>query len=797
MPLTQEIRDAARSLSRTPAFTLLAVVTLALGIGANTALFSVLKAVVLDPLPFPDPGRLMTLERLARDGRVVGQSAADFVDVARDARSFAAFAGSRERVLDLAGAGGEPVRLSGAEVTPAFFDVFGVPAALGRPLRASEDRPGDRRAVLSARAFRRVFGSDRSVVGRTLEMGGVSATVVGVMPDGFDWPAGAEAWLLSDLLVPSSPIPTKRSILENRGMRYIDAIARLRPGVGLAAARGEMIALDRRLVAADPANNADAALRLRPLHDQVTGAVRLPLVLLFGVVCLVLLAAATNVAGLLVARGAGRRRELAIRVSLGASPGSLARHLLAESLLLSLLGGAAGLLVADAAPRALLRVLPDAVPRGAGIGVDPGVLVFTLGVSVLTGLLFGVAPARAATRVDVVEGLRASGRGATSGSRLRSRLVAVQIAVAVGVVGAAGLLLRSLERISSVDAGFAVDSLVTIDLSIPDARYPAPAVFYRDVLAALRQRARYPVAAGFPAPFTGDTGAAPIRRVDQPVEAALAAHLVVVTPGYFGASGVPLVAGRDFAEADRSDAAPVLILSRAAAERLWPGQDAVGRTLAPFMGSTAPVVIGVVGDVRRQDLTEEPGPALYLPVSQFPLSILHVVARGAPASQVAADLRAVVRSIDPTLPLGDARTVVEARAGTLAAPRFRAALVASFAGLTLVLVAVGLYGVLSDSVSRRTRELAVRLALGARPGQVVGHVMRDALRVAVLGMGVGLVGALVLGRVLASLLFQIGPADPAALGATCLLVITVVGLAAFLPAWRAARIAPAEALAGD
>ena len=472
MNLIDDVRHALRSLAKNRSFAAVTIATLALGIGANTALFSVVNAVLLRPLPHDHPERIAVVWRTQPASPENPHSAADFLDIQKDGRSFESLAGYRGLVLDLAQGAGEPRRLTGAEVTSGFFDVFGTPAALGRTFRANSDRPGDRLAVLSHGSWQRGFGSDPSVVGRSVRFGSVPMTVVGVMPKSFSWPADTQAWVLSDLPVPTPPLPVA-DLMTQRGLSYFEVVARLKPSVTLAEARAELDGIGRRLAAAFPDNDKDRGYRVVPLQEQMTGRMRSSFLTLLGVVGLVLLIASANVANLLLARGLGRQREMALRASLGASPARLVRQLLVESIVLGLLGGVAGLGVADQGTRLLLRIVPSDLPRSGDVGIDGTVLLFTLAVSVGTGLLFGVAPALEAARVPPLEALRSGGRAATAaGGRLRSALVGAEIAIALVVLSAAGLLLESFVRLQAVDPGYLTDAVVAMPLELPTSRYP-------------------------------------------------------------------------------------------------------------------------------------------------------------------------------------------------------------------------------------------------------------------------------------------------------------------------------------
>lgn len=806
MSILDDIRRALRALRRQRGTTAVVVATLALGVGANSAMFSVANGVLLRALPYDRPERIVALWRTSPTTSEDPHSAGDFLEIQRESRAFEHLAGWREVALDLRpDGGGDAQRIPGAEVTPAFFDVFGVPAALGRALRAGADRPGDRLIVLSDGAWRRVFGADPAVVGRSLRFNDVPLTVVGVMPPRFRWPPAAQVWRLADLPVPSSPLPDADDrLLANHGLRYFEVAGRLRAGVRREEAQGELDTLARRLAEAHPDNDRDRGLRLEPLEQRVLGGVGRSLALLLGVVGLVLLIAVANVANLLLAQGAGRARELAVRTSLGASPRRLLRLVLTESLLLGLAGGAAGLAAAWVALPFVKRLLPADLPRADEIGVDARVVAATLAIAVAAGLLCGLLPALQARRSDLVAALHAGGRTAGApGRRLRRVLVAAELALALAVLSGAALLLRSLVSLQGVDPGFRAEPVTTVALDLPAARYgtrAAQARFYDQVIERLSASGRLEVAAGFPLPFSdGAKSAAPVQREGRPQAnggETPTALLGIATPGYLRILGIPLVRGRDFSAADGPDGARVLLISEALARRDWPGEDPLG-TRVRLGGDEPFTVVGVVGDVRRRSPDAPPEPALYLSHRQFTLPLLHLVVRGAGTETVAAEARAAVRGIDAALPVARVEPLDATRSRALAQPRFRTAVLGLFAALAVALAAIGLYGMMSDAVQRRRQEMGIRLALGARPDELTRLVLRDGLRLALLGCAAGTLGALALGRVLASFLFGVRPADPPTLLAVALLLVGVALLAAWLPARRAARVDPLTALRAE
>ncbi len=803
MRLFDDIRWGLRMLRRRPGLTAVTTATLALGVGANSAVFSVVNGVLLRPLPYAEPERIAALWRTAPETSEEPHSAGDFLDMQRDNRSFERLAGFREIACEMQTPAGDPQHVIGAEVTPDYFDVFGLPAALGRALRGGEDRPGERLVVLREGLWRSAFAADPGIVGRTLRLDGEPFSVVGVMPAAFRWPSDAQLWRLSALPVPSSPVESEGELLSNHGLRYFQVVGRLRAGVTRDAAQAELDAIAARLARAHPDNNANRGLRLVALRDQLVGGVRRTLVLLLAVVGLVLLIAAGNVANLMLAHGVGRARELAVRASLGASPSRVVRQLLVESGVLGVLGGAAGLATAWLLLPLLTRLLPADLPRLDDIAVDPRVVALTLAAALLAGLLAGLAPAWQARRADLVQALHAGPRvSGGAGRRVRQVLVAAELALAVLVLSGAGLLLRSFARLERVDPGFRMQGVTAAALDLPAPRYPARADqvrFYDALLEKLGAGGRLEAAVGFPLPFGDGTASSAPVQVDgrtAPGRDAPRALFATVSPGWFRLLRIPLRRGRVFDASDGRDSPPVVVISESLARREWPGADPLGARLR-FGGDQAFTVIGVVADVQRRGPEVAPEPTLYLCHRQFSLPMMHALLRGADTQAAASALRATLRALDPALPLTGVEPLGEALARALAQPRFRAAVLMLFAALALALAAIGLYGVMSDAVQRRRQELGVRLALGARPDGLVRLVLADGLRLALAGGLVGLLAALALGQVLAAFLFGVAPRDPLTLAGVSLLLVGIALVSAWLPARRAARVDPLTALRAE
>jgi predicted permease len=820
--VANDLRLALRRLRRAPGFALAGLSTLALGVGAVTAAWSVVDAVLVRPLPFADERVVQIWGAGAADARLP-QSAGNYLDLVREARSFERLAAYRNDGFGVLAGSGEPQRVAGAEVTAGFFEVFDARPLLGRAFSEGLDRPagagvaegpgGHRLAVLGEGYWRAAFAADPGAVGRSLTVEGEPATIVGVMPAAFAWPPGSPGdmalWLLSPLPVPRAPLGVAGDLLANRGLRYFQAVGRLRSGVPAEAVAGELGALARRMEEADPANNAGYGMRVVPLKQELVGDQRPGLLLLLAAVGLVLVVALADVTGLLLARAAERRGELVLRAALGAGRWRLARELGAEALVLAALGGAAGLLLARAGVALFLRWAPPGLPRLAEVAVDARAAVFACVASLGAALLCGAAPAwlwAAAARGALHPALAAGGRSLTGarGQGLRRALVVGEVAVALTVLSGAALLLQSFLRLERVDPGFRGRDVATVAIPLPVERYPDRASqgrFYRRLAAELeRQPDTREAALGFPLPMTDGSGSSLTAQPEGAVASEareIPALLGTVSPGYFRALGIPLLAGRDFHAADGEDGAQAVVVSASLARRAWPGLEPLGRRVRLGFDESF-TVVGVVDDVRAQGLDLPPRPTVYLPYTTLPLPFLAVVVpgRGDPAA-VGSAVRAAVRAVDPALPIGAVGTLAGTVRETLDGPRLRAALLALFSGAALLLSAVGVYGLVSYSVTRRRRETGVRLALGATRLHVLRATLREGLALAVLGAAVGLPLTLGLGRLLRSLLFGIGPHDPATLAAAAAGVALVALAASLVPAQRAARIDPGAVLRGE
>jgi len=738
-------------------------------------------------------------------------SPADFLDLQRENSAFAVLAGYRQDIVDVTASGSEPLRLQGALVTNAFFDVFGVPAALGRTFTAADAPNGERLVVISEGTWRQHFGGDPNVIGRSVRVNGTPHTITGVMPRQFDYPGRRDAWVMSDMPVPPCPVEVEGNLLERRDIQYFQAIARLRPDATDAHVMSDLAAVSRR-IAERTTRSEGRVYSVAPVRDDLVGDVKQGLLLLLGAVGCLLLIACANVAGLLVARGVGRQREVGIRTALGASRGRIVRQLLVESVLLSLAGGAIGLLLATWGTDALVALIPGNIPRLHEVRVDMRVALFAVAVSAVTGLLSGLAPAAQTSRVNVVELLRDGGRtaGGHRSRRVRSVLVTGEVALALVLLVAAGLLINSFVRLRSVDPGFQMERVVSAWVVLPASVYSTTArqaSFYHDLLERLDSSPMTRSSAvTFPAPFSNSSGNTSYEIEGTAVNSDRdrpSAALAIGSAKTFAALGIPVVAGRTFTEADVEGAPPVVIINQSLARKHWPGENPVGKRITfdnrnETAKPTWSTVIGVVGDTRPRALDRGPVPTVYFSYHQFSLPYMAVVVRGTDdTAAIARELRTHVRAIDPNLPLDKVQTLEQLASQSAAQPRFRTYVLGGFAAISLLLTATALYGLLSYSVTQRVREIGVRMALGAQPGSVLRLIVREGMTLVVAGTIVGIVVALAAGRLVSSLLFGITASDPVTYAIVIVVLAVVAFVASYLPALRAARVNPMSALRSE
>jgi putative ABC transport system permease protein len=811
-----DLRQNLRALARTPSVTLLAVLMLAIGIGANTALASVIHQVLLTALPYPQPDRLVrvlpTLDR-NRDN-VSSFSPADFLDVEREVRGLTTVAGYFYSSLALSG-DGEPEQIDAISVSPAFFHTLGVRPVLGPGVADPGAAPARGLVLLTHGFWLRRFGGAEAVLGRELTLDGRGYEVAGVLPPGFRLVGKGvpEVFLVPPEGLPVAPFPVRGEELRTlRGAHYFDVVARLAPGISFEQAHQEIAALGRRLEEAYPAENSGRGLRLSPLHQEAVREIRPALLALLGAVVLVLLIGCTNVAGLLLAKSVARQRELAVRSALGASRGRLVRQLLGEGLLLGVAGGVAGLGGGGAALTLLLRLAGERLPELAGAGLNLPVVFFACGLSLLAVLLSALLPALRSARPDLTRPLKegagraGSGRG---GQRLRSAFVVSQVALALVLLGGAGLLLKSFLLLSRVDPGFIPQGVLTFSVVLPEGRYPEPAAQARFFERASEELSALPgvtsAGAALTLPLSGANVQLSMNLEGRPALPGQqpAVGFNTVTPGYFEALRVPLLAGRPMGSQDHGDAPGVALVSKEFVRRFFSGEDPLGRRFTfdddPAAADTSWVtIIGVVGDVRHTGLAEDHRPEVYIPYAQFPWRFGSFALRTAGDPLAVADAaRRAILAVDPNQPVGEIRPLAALVAEDTARQRTLSLLLSVFGGVGLLLATLGLYSLVSYLVQQRTREIGIRIALGARRGQVLGAVLRSGLALAAAGVLVGTLGALAAGRTVESFLYGTAPGDPLALAAGGLLLLLSTLAAAYFPARRAASVEPTTALARE
>ena len=796
--LWQDVRYGLRTLLQAPGFTAVAVLTLALGIGANSAIFSVVHAVLLEPLPYEQPERIvMVWERWLKRGVNGSVTAPNFVDWREGNEVFVNLAGWRRQSVTLTGVD-QPERIPGVLASAALFPLLGIEAKLGRTFLPEEEQPGRHRVVVLGHGlWQRRFGANPAIVGTAVTLNAEPYTVVGVMPEGFQFPAGVDLW---------TPLALDARQLSYTGAHVIQVAGRLKPGITLEQAQAGMNALARRIEPQRPHSNSGWGVALVPLHEQLVSGVRQGLWVLLGAVGFVLLIACANVANLLLTRAAARGREVAIRAALGAGRWRLVQQLLTESVLLAWLGGSLGLLLSLWGMETLVRFAPVGLPRIGDVRMNGWVLGFTAVASLLTGALFGLAPALRASRADLTGSMRAA-LSAKSRLPVSGFLVVCETALALMLLIGAGLLIRSFARLQVVRPGFDSRGVLTAQIDLPEARYSGGArqsAFWRDALervAALPGVRAAGIVSGLP--LTGPhnsmvitiEGRPPLEPSQMPF-----AFYKVASPDYFRALGVPLVRGRLFTERDVPGAPRVMLINDTMARRYWPGEDPVGKRLKLDNGEPEWVeVVGILGDVRQLALESEPGAEMYIPVRQvpesfFPAMTMVVRSDGVPPESLMTAVTGVAQKLDPNVPVYNLRTMDEILARSMASRRFSLGLLGLFAGIAMGLAAVGIYGVMAYSVSRRTHEIGIRMALGARGSDVLRLVVVESMGLTLAGIALGMAGAWALTRLLAGGLYGVSPTDPATFVVVALLLAVVALVASYLPARRASRVDPLTAL---
>ena len=793
--LFNDIRYGVRGLLKRPGFTVVALITLALGIGANTAIFSLINAVLIRQLPFGEPDRLVwTWGNIRNGSNRASVSPLDFLDYRKQNTTFEEFAAMISVPLsaNLTGSG-EPERLSAAGVTGNYFQALGVKPALGRTFLPENETAGhDQVTILSYDLWQKRFGGDPGILNKKITLDDKAFDVIGVLPRDFDFPAASQLWVPLNFDGPPG--------MKQRKAHFLRPIGKLKAGVTLAQAQADTDAIAQRLAATYPDTNTGWNLRLVPLEEQIVGNVKPTLFILFGAVGFVLLIACANVANLLMAHAASRQKEIALRSALGAGRLRIVRQMITESLLLALCGGALGALLAVWGSELLVTLSGDNIPSTAHVKIDFTVLAFTLVTSLLTGVLFGVAPALRTLKVNLSESLKEGGRSGSESAqrnRTRSLLVVFESAVAVMLLIGAGLLIRSLIQLQNTNPGFEAHNVLTMRIDLPQKKYGSP-----EKLASFWEQFEGRVS-GLPGvesvgliselPLSGQPNDMPYTVEGRPPGApnqAFDDDYRRVNQSYFRALRIPFLRGRSFTEQEVRDGAKVLIISELLASQTFPGEDPIGKRLVMALGNQAFEIIGIVGDIRHRSLESQPLPAMYMPAFE---PGANVVIRTADPGVTAA-VRREIQAIDPNQPIANIRTMEQWLGLAVAAPRYRTTLLALFAALALLLSAVGIYGVMSYSVGQRTHEIGVRMALGARQLDVLKLVVRQGMSLVGIGISVGLIGAIALTRVIATLLFGVGTKDPTTFLVVAMLLAIVAFIACYIPAWRATKVDPLVAL---
>lgn len=803
--LGQDMRYGLRMLAKNPAFTAIAVIALALGIGANSAIFSVVDAILLRPLPYKNPEQLVMIWEEATHLGFPKDTppAATFLDWRQQATVFSGMAALAHRRFNLSGAG-EPERLDGRRVSANTFDLLGVKPIVGRTFVPEEDKPGTKVVILNESLWKRRFGGDPGVIGRAITLNNESYTVIGVMPESVHL-FSSERWR-DQVWVPMAFPPEEAT---NRGAHFLYVIARMKPGVTLHQARAEMDTIAARLAHQYPEFNTRRGAVVSPLQEEMVGNMKPALLILLGAVAFVLLIACANVANLLLARAAVRQKEIALRLALGADRARLTKQLLVESVMLSLIGGAVGLAFAYAGLRMLNRFIPAGIAHADAIGINGTVLVFTLLIALVTGIIFGLAPATQASHFNLNETLNEGGRDAGAGAhgkRLRSALVIAEVAISVVLLIGAGLLINSFMHLRNLDPGFRTDHLLAVSIDLPQVKYPDTArrvAFFDEVVRRVQSLPgvrSVAIAGNLPFTYDGDSTVIAVEGIpDPPMDQWPDVVFRVAGPGYFSSMEIPLVSGRDFTDQDTLNSLDAVIVSEKTAKHYWPNENPIGKRLK--LGATTDkipwnTVVGVVKDVRQNSFVAEPKMEMYFTYKQLhDLSANALVVRTSiDPLTLATAVRNAVWSVDKDQPVGNIDSMDNIVATAVARQRFSMLLLAIFAGLALILAAVGIYGVMSYTVAQQTREIGIRMALGAKRLDVLKMTVTQGIKLVGLGLVIGLPSAFILTRVMASLLFGISASDPITFVSISLVIFAVASLASYIPALRATKVDPMIAL---
>jgi len=797
-------------LRKKPAFAIAALLNLALGIGVNTAIFSVVNAVLLQPLPYTEPNQLVFIWDTARDKAeklTYPVSSPNFRDWQENNNVFASMSAYSFDYFNLVGQD-KPERLFAAYVSPNFLTTLGVTPALGRSFSSSEEQSSE--VIISNSLWKRRFASNAQLVGQPLTINGRAYTVIGVLPPEFQIPRQVSLGVVAmddvDLLVPISVLAsTEPGTVNERGRHFLTAVGRVKPGIGIEQAGSAMTAIASGLAQRYPEANANFTVHLVPVHEQITGSIRPALLLLLGAVGLVLLIACSNVANLLLARYAGRQKEFAIRAALGARAGRLLQQLFTESLLLGLIGGGLGLLLAVAATRALVASNLSDIPRILETGVDARVLAFTLLISLLTSVLFALAPTLQYIRPNLNKTLKDGERSASTAPlsrRLRSVLVVTEMALALMLLVGAGLLIRSFSRILAVDMGFNPRNVLTAEMFLPPDKYSTPAQFisfHSSLMERLKNEAGVESAATVNILPLKGTRAVSIGVEGQPEPPPGQEVLIsqrIVSPAYFNAMAIPLRQGRVFTDHDTADSPPVVVISQSLAQKFWGQENVVGKRVT--MGPKASEIVGVVGDVKEASVEDATNPEVYLPYRQYPWPVFTLVLRSSgDPKNLLGFIQRDVATIDKDQPIGKSAPMEEVLAEKLAQRRLNVLLLGVFGGVALLLALVGIYGVISYTVTQRKHELGLRMALGAQPHHILKLIVGQGMTLALIGIGIGLAGAFILSRYLTSMVYEISVTDPVTFVGSALLLVLAAFIACYLPARKALKVYPMDALRQD
>lgn len=799
----QDLNYGLRALRRSPGFAALAVLTLALGIGANTAMFSVIDGVLLQTPPFRDPTKVTFVWQKQPNGNNNVFSTPDFLEWKRQSGPLAQMAAlvSDSHAL---GTSDSVERITGWRASAEIFSVLGVSPVLGRPFLADDDRPGGGNVVvLSHELWASHFQSDPKILGTKVDLDGAPYTVIGVMP------AGIQINSPNELFWMPLQLQTQDVAASSRTIHWLLALVRVSPETTIARSQAALDAIASRLHHDDPAGDAGFGVSLQSYQDVITSGIREPLLLLMGCVGFVLLIACSNVANLLLARGASRNLEISIRVAVGAQRSRVVRQLVTESIVLSVLGGALGLVLSSAGVKVLLALHPDSIPNVEKVTLNMTVLAFTLALCVLVGILFGIAPALVSSRVNLTNGLREAARGTSPGGRRqRAILVTGETALASILLIGAALSLKSLWKVANVNPGFKPEGLITFKIAAPAEARQQPAIFYQQVLDKVRALPGVESAVlARNVPMSGVDPSMPVAADGQPpqvTDGQIVTRLRVIGPDYFHSFQTTVLRGREFRGGDSQTSQPVVIISESLAQRYWPNQDPLGHSLKPNIADAAwYTVVGVVADVRHQGLDADIEPTAYYPFTQIPKSVMLLVvarymtviirARG-DMNGLMDSVRRAVASVNKTVPVDQVKTLGQMLLEASSLRRFDMWLLAAFAGLALALAAIGVYGLTAYSVSQRTREIGIRMALGARRMDVLGLIMKDGAKMAIAGVVIGVIGAIALTRLMASLLYQVSPTDVWSFALVSGIVLIFILLACYLPSLRATRVDPSEAL---